>query len=74
VTSLSSLGIDVVSIAVYLVYGLIADVGGDTLAFVVLALPYLLVGAWVLIGRDDPLRVARDAPDADRASNPAQAR
>jgi hypothetical protein len=62
VTSLSSLGVDVVSIAVYLMYGLIAGVGGDVLAFVVLALPYLLVGAWVLLGRADRLPVATDLP------------
>jgi MFS family permease len=47
VTSLSSLGVDVVSIVVYLTYGLIADVGGDASAFVVLSVPYLLVALWV---------------------------
>jgi hypothetical protein len=74
VTSLSSVGIDVVSIAVYLVYGVIADVGGDTLAFVVLGLPYLLVGAWVLIGRADPPRTVQDVPHDDGAVTASRAR
>jgi hypothetical protein len=68
VTSLSSLGVDVVSIAVYLVYGLIADVGGDTAAFVVLSLPYLVVAAWVLVGHADAPHLTARAPDGDRAA------
>ena len=48
---IASLGVDVVSIAVYLVYGLIADIGGDPTAFVVLSLPYLAVAGWVFLGR-----------------------
>jgi len=47
VTSLASLGDELAALPVYLAYGWLADAGGDALAFGVLALPYLLVAAWI---------------------------
>lgn len=72
VTSLSSLGVDVVSIAVYATYGVIADLGGDAVAFALLSAPYLLVAGWVVSGRAESPRTA-DGPD-DRATGPLRSR
>jgi MFS family permease len=47
ITSLASLGDEVVAIGVYAVYGVLAGVGGDRTAFVVLGLLYLGVAAWI---------------------------
>jgi MFS family permease len=57
VTSLASLGDELVALPVYLAYGRLADAGGDGLAFAVLAVPYLLVAAWVVRPDADRLRL-----------------
>ncbi|MGZ4649765.1 MAG: MFS transporter [Kineosporiaceae bacterium] len=62
VTSLASLGEDVVAIAVYLVYGALAGAAGDPGAFVVLSVPYVVVAAWVLTRVERPAPVARRRP------------
>ena len=58
VTSLASLGDELGALPVYLVYGRLADAGGDGLAFVVLAVPYLVLAAWIArgAGRGGPSR------------------
>jgi len=50
VTSVASLGEDLVEIAAYLGYGAIAGVDGDRAAFILLSVPYVVVAAWVLTG------------------------
>jgi MFS family permease len=62
VTSLASLGDELGALPVYLVYGLLADAGGDGLAFVVLAVPYLVIAAWIAAGRRSQKVDARVTP------------
>jgi MFS family permease len=59
VTSLASLGDELGALPVYLAYGWLADAGGDGLAFAVLAVPYLVVAAWIARPDGSPLRGVR---------------
>src|SRR4051812_23708392 len=62
VTSLASLGDELGALPVYLAYGRLADAGGDGLAFAVLAVPYLVIAAWIAAERRSCPRVARVTP------------
>jgi MFS family permease len=62
VTSLASLGDELAALPVYLLYGRLADAGGDRLAFVVLAVPYLVIAAWIAAGRRSRKTVRRVTP------------
>jgi MFS family permease len=62
VTSLASLGDELAALPVYLLYGRLADAGGDGLAFVVLAVPYLVVAAWIAAGHRSGKAVRRVTP------------
>ena len=58
-TSLASLGDELGALPVFLAYGRLADAGGDGLAFAVLAVPYLVVAAWIARRDGSPLRGVR---------------
>src|SRR3954471_12162689 len=62
VTSLASFGDELGALPVYLAYGRLADAGGDGLAFAVLAVPYLVIAAWIAAERRSCPRVARVTP------------
>jgi MFS family permease len=59
VTSLASLGDELGALPIYLAYGGLADAGGDGLAFAVLAVPYLVVAAWIARPYVGPVRAGR---------------
>ncbi|MEV4492596.1 MFS transporter [Micromonospora coxensis] len=52
VTSAAGMATDLAIIAVYGGYGLLAGIGGNATAFVVAAVPYLIVVVWLLTSRD----------------------
>ncbi|SCF21617.1 Predicted arabinose efflux permease, MFS family [Micromonospora purpureochromogenes] len=70
VTSVAGMATDLTIIAVYGGYALVAAVGGNRAAFVVAAVPYLLVAVVLLASRDGRRGGAPREPVAGRSSGP----